>query len=161
MASFLSSKNPHMSFYPVDNCLFRMRKKREDIFVHLFYNKIIQNQGGTKMKKKPGVMIYFSIRQVLKRLTNEDKGVLFDAILEYAETGKVGVLPDTLYVVWPLIQMSLLSDDLRYRRTVVKRRYAAYVRWARDHGAQVQEFPAWAAEKGYDTYELDVFDLDT
>ena len=89
-----------------------------------------------------------------------EKGKLFEAILEYGETGKVGELTDTLRIVWPLIQNRLDKDSLRYTDVGTKRRYAAYVRWARDHGTQVLEFPAWAQEKGYDTYELDVFDLD-
>lgn len=112
------------------------------------------------MKKKPGVMVYFTMRPVLKRLTNENKGILFDAILEYADTGNVPQLPDALYVVWPLIQTNLLYDEIRYRKVVVKRKYAAYVRWTRNHGEPTLDFPVWARENGYDLDELEVEELD-
>ena len=107
------------------------------------------------MKKRPGVMIYFTMRQVLSRLSNEDKGILFESILQYADTRTVPELPDSLYVVWPLIQMNLLQDDLRYRHVVIKRKYAAYVRWAGTHFEQVKDFPQWAREKGYNLDEWD------
>ena len=112
------------------------------------------------MKKKPGVMIYFTMRPLLKRLSNENKGLLFDAILEYADTGNVPQLPDALYVVWPLIQANLLYDEIRYRNVVVKRKYAAYVRWARTQDQPVIDFPAWAKEKGYTIDDLDEEDID-
>ena len=35
------------------------------------------------MGKQPGVMFYFEIRPCLGRLTPEEKGVLFEAILDY------------------------------------------------------------------------------
>ena len=110
------------------------------------------------MKKRPGIMIYFTMRHVLSRLSNEDKGILFDSILQYADTDTVPDLPDSLYVVWPLIQMNLLQDDLRYRHVVIKRKYAAYVRWAGAHYESVKEFPVWAKEHGYDLKELDGLD---
>ena len=112
------------------------------------------------MKKRPGIMIYFTMRQVLSRLSNEDKGILFDSILQYADTGTVPELPDSLYVVWPLIQMNLLQDDLRYRHVVIKRKYAAYVRWAGAHFEPVKAFPVWARENGYDLKDLEGLDDD-
>ena len=111
------------------------------------------------MKKRPGVMIYFTMRQVLSRLSNEDKGILFDSILQYADTGTVPELPESLYVVWPLIQMNLLQDDLRYRHVVIKRKYAAYSRWAKDRLDPVKDFPTWAREKGYSLEDWDEDDM--
>ena len=111
------------------------------------------------MKKRPGVMIYFTMRQVLSRLSNEDKGILFDSILQYADTGVVPELPDSLYVVWPLIQMNLLQDEMRYRNVVIKRKYAAYVRWAGNHMEPVKDLPQWAREKGYSLEDWDEEEL--
>ena len=102
------------------------------------------------MKKKPGVMVYFELRGMLKLLPDNEKGKLFEAILEYGETGKVGSLTDTLKVAWPLIQMRLDSDTLRYDQTVVKRKYAAYTRWAKEHGEQTKTYEDWLGHNGYD-----------
>ena len=38
---------------------------------------------------KPGVMFYFEIRPCIKRLTLEEKGQLFEAILDYGEFGAI------------------------------------------------------------------------
>ena len=60
-----------------------MTKKREDFFEHMCYNSSIQNnKGGKHMKKKPGVMVYFDMRRMVKLLTDEEKGKLFEAMYE-------------------------------------------------------------------------------
>ena len=96
------------------------------------------------MKKKPGVMVYFELRGMLKLLPDAEKGKLFEAILEYGETGKVGELTEKLRIVWPLIQMRLDMDNSRYEMMIIKRKYAAYSRWAKEHGETVQPFQEWA-----------------
>ena len=102
------------------------------------------------MKKKPGVMIYFDLRKMLKLLPDSEKGKLFEAILDYGETGSTGELTDTLKIVWPLIQMRLDSDSLQYDKKVVKRKYAAYSRWANEHGDTVMEYEDWLNMNGFD-----------
>ena len=106
------------------------------------------------MKKKPGVMVYFELRGMLKLLSDAEKGKLFEAILEYGETGCVGELTDTLRVAWPLIQMRLDADASRYTHVGLKRRYAAYVRWSKEHFEEPQSFDTWTMEKGYDQNEM-------
>ena len=101
------------------------------------------------MKKKPGVMIYFDMRGMLKLLPDAEKGKLFEAILEYGDTGKVGELTDTLQIVWPLIQNRLDKDSLRYTDVGSKRRYAAYVRWAKEHHELPKDYRDWALSNGY------------
>lgn len=39
------------------------------------------------MGKQPGVMLYFEIRPCLERLTMDEQGRLFNAILDYGEEG--------------------------------------------------------------------------
>ena len=107
------------------------------------------------MKKKPGVMVYFDLRGMLKLLPDAEKGKLFEAILEYGETGSVGELTDTLRIVWPLIQNRLDKDSLRYTDVGTKRRYAAYVRWAKEHNEQPMEFRDWATSNGFQKDEED------
>ena len=41
------------------------------------------------MKEKPGVMIYFDVLPVLTHLSIEEKGMLFEAILNYAKYGYI------------------------------------------------------------------------
>ena len=100
---------------------------------------------------KPGVMFYFDVRPCLKRLTNEEKGLLFEAILDYGETGCVGELTDTLRIVWPLIQNKLDTDSLQYDKKVVKRKYASYTRWSKEHQEIPLSYEDWLEAQGYDT----------
>ncbi len=102
------------------------------------------------MKKKPGVMVYFDLRRMLKLLPDAEKGKLFEAILEYGETGCVGELTDTLRIVWPLIQQRLDTDSLQYDKKVMKKKYAAYTRWANQHGEEVMSYEQWLDSHGYD-----------
>ena len=107
------------------------------------------------MKKKPGVMVYFDMRRMVKLLTDEEKGKLFEAILDYGETGCVGELTDTLRIIWPLIQNRLDTDSLRYTEVGLKRKYAAYVRWAKEHNEIPKEYSFWKKEKCYEKEEQD------
>ena len=102
------------------------------------------------MKKRPGVMVYFDLRKMLKLLPDTEKGKLFEAILDYGETGEVGELTDTLKIIWPLIQNRLDKDSFEYDKKVVKRKYAAYTRWANEHMEAVMSYEAWLDSNGYD-----------
>ena len=102
------------------------------------------------MKKKPGVMVYFDLRKMLKLLPDAEKGKLFEAILDYGETGEVGELTDTLRIVWPLIQRRLDVDSLQYDKKIVKKKYAAYIRWANENQEDVMSYGQWLESKGYD-----------
>ena len=81
---------------------------------------------------RPGVMFYFDVRPCLKRLTDEDKGRLFEAILDF---GEFGVIPDfdgALGVAWDFIQPRIERDSKRYESIVEKRTQAAKARWAKE-----------------------------
>ena len=106
------------------------------------------------MKKKPGVMVYFDMRRMVKLLSDTEKGKLFEAILDYGETGSVGELTDTLNIIWPLIQNRLDSDSLQYDKKVVKRKYASYVRWTKEHNETTMLYNDWLDTMGYD---LDIY----
>lgn len=75
-----------------------------------------------KENKRPGVMIYFEVRDSLKFLSLEDKGKLFDAILEYGEFGAVPEFDGMLGVAWAFMKPKLDADAERYWDTVQKRR---------------------------------------
>lgn len=105
------------------------------------------------MKKKPGVMVYFELRGMLRLLSDAEKGQLFEAILEYGETGQTSALSPTLKIAWPLIQRRLDVDSERYTQVGLKRKYAAYVRWAKEHFEEPQTFDQWTISKGYQNEE--------
>ena len=65
-------------------------------------------------KGRPGVMIYFETARAIKRCSYEEKGRLFDAILEYAEFGVVPELPPPLDMVWAFIVDKIDRDSARY-----------------------------------------------
>lgn len=83
------------------------------------------------MSSRPGVMFYFDTRPCLKRLTNEQKGQLFEAILDY---GEFSVVPDfgddmALSVSWDFIQPKIDRDNERYEQISKRRAEAAAKRW--------------------------------
>ena len=55
----------------------------------MYYNKFTKRnceftKGGTSMaQQKPGVMLYFEMRNVFEELSNEKRGILLSAILDY------------------------------------------------------------------------------
>lgn len=98
------------------------------------------------MYEKPGVMIYFDLQETLDRLSDEQAGILFRAILEYGAKRTEPDLPDPLFFLWPIIQTRLDCDDRRYYRVSQKRRYAVYVRWTKHHGQTPLSFTEWLCE---------------
>lgn len=95
------------------------------------------------MMGKPGVMLYFDIRPCLKRLSSEEKGLLFEAILEYGEHGIDPEFDGMLGIAWDFIQPGIDRDSDRYDHQVLQKRYAAFVRDARRKGVEVMPFEKW------------------
>ena len=83
---------------------------------------------------KPGVMFYFDIRPCLKRLSTEDKGLLFEAILDYAEHGTEPDFDGAVGVAWDFIKHGVDRDSDRYGNQVLQKQYAAYVRERWEYG---------------------------
>lgn len=98
------------------------------------------------MRKRPGVLIYFDIRPALKMLSLEEKGQLFDAIMDYSELGDVPELEGMLGMAWTFIQPKLDRDGETYKKNGLRKRYSAYIRWARDKGNPELSFEDWLTE---------------
>lgn len=94
---------------------------------------------------KPGVMFYFDIRPCLKRLSIEDKGLLFEAILDYAEHGTEPDFDGVVGVAWDFIKPGIDRDSDRYGNQVLQKQYAAYVREAKKKGLTPLSFDDWKA----------------
>lgn len=78
---------------------------------------------------RPGIMLYFDVRPCLKRLTMEQQGELFNAILDFGENGVVPSFDGLLGIAWDFIEPRLVRDNERYEKTVSARRAAAHSRW--------------------------------
>lgn len=92
---------------------------------------------------RPGIMLYFDIRQPLRVLPDADKGRLFDAILEYGEHGTIPEFDGMLAMAWGFIQPKLDRDSKEYERTVLKRQYATFCREIKRKGAPDVSFDEW------------------
>ena len=92
---------------------------------------------------KPGVMFYFEIRPCITRLTLEEKGQLFEAILDYGEYGAIPEVDGAVGVAWDFIQQRLDRDTGRYDEKVEQTKYAVAVREAKKKGIQLPPFEKW------------------
>ncbi|MEI3304653.1 MAG: DUF6291 domain-containing protein [Dysosmobacter sp.] len=103
-----------------------------------------------KEKNRPGVMIYFEVRDSLQFLSLEDKGKLFDAILEYGEFGVVPKFDGMLGMAWAFMKPKLDADAERYDDAVLQRRYAVAAREAKKNGESFPPFREWKASADND-----------
>lgn len=69
---------------------------------------------------KPGVMLYFNMRPSSK-LSDTERLRLYDAILDYGQTGESPNFSGALGVAWDYIQPTLDKDNARYEATREKR----------------------------------------
>lgn len=92
---------------------------------------------------KPGVMFYFDVRPCIKRLDINEKGRLFEAILDYAEFGNVPDLDGALGVAWDFIQPKLDRDADRYDKQLEQKQYAVFSREVRKNGGNQVSFDEW------------------
>lgn len=96
---------------------------------------------------QPGVMIYFSLRPSIKRLTMAEKGALFDAILAYGEERIEPDFQGVLALAWDFVKPILERDSERYDAQVQQRRYAVYVREAKRQGDIPLSFDEWSEQE--------------
>lgn len=80
-------------------------------------------------KKRPGVMFYFETRPCLRRLSLEEKGLLLEAALDYAQYGHLPELDGMAGMAWDFIQPRVDRDGERYERVRQARSMAARKRW--------------------------------
>ena len=75
---------------------------------------------------RPGIMIYFEILEPIKMLSDEDKGRLLVAMLEYGRDGIVPELDGALGIVWSFVHPMIDKDGQRYDDMKLQREYAAF-----------------------------------
>lgn len=91
------------------------------------------------MGKQPGVMLYFDVRPCLARLTAEEQGRLFNAILNYGEEGLEPGFDGMLGIAWDFIRPRLERDRERYEERVRQCEEAARRRWEKKTDADAYE----------------------
>lgn len=92
-----------------------------------------------KKQNKPGVMLYFDVRPSLNRMSREQQGELFCAILDYGEHGIEPEFSDrSLYFVWDFIKPKIEKDDDAYREKKEKAKASANARWNTSKNANAQ-----------------------
>lgn len=95
-------------------------------------------------KEKPGVLIYFDIREPLEILNMEQRGELLTAILDYAADGIAPTFEDSLLrMAWTIVRRGIDRDDSQYRTTILKRKYAIYCRYEKEAGRTPVVFNEW------------------
>lgn len=77
---------------------------------------------------KPGVLFCFDIRPCIKRLSTNEKGQLFEAILDYGEFGAEPELNGALGIAWDFIKPRIDLDSEQYELKVEGSQYAAFSR---------------------------------
>ena len=98
---------------------------------------------------KPGVMIYFDIRPAIQRLSLEERGIIFTAILDFAELGVVPELDGMAGMCFDLIRPKIERDSERYKLVKSQRRYATYCREVKKAGGVPVPFDEWLSDDNH------------
>ena len=96
---------------------------------------------------KPGVMLYFDMREGLMLLSREERGDLFEAILNYGEFGEVPEFDGKLGIAWCFVKDAIDRDTQRYERVVKRNEYARFVRNQYKNGEQKAPYEVWLQEQ--------------
>ena len=85
-----------------------------------------------RKKEKPGVMLYFDLLPALRRLSLQEKGALFQAIMEFGQNAVVPDFDGALGIAWDFIMPRLIADDEAYREKCQTAADNANKRWRKD-----------------------------
>ena len=101
---------------------------------------------------KPGVMIYFTMRPS-RKLPMEDRLRLYDAMLDYGETGVVPELEGPLALLWDYFQPQLELDNARYESIRAKRAKAGRLGGQACQGSKPEQVPQDEQEEAREAAE--------
>ncbi len=85
------------------------------------------------------VQLYYTYRQVVSKLSYEEKGRIFDAILDYAEHGKEPKLSGMADAVFPTFAMLIDRDKVAYEEKCRKMKQNIEKRWNTGEYKSTQE----------------------
>ena len=101
---------------------------------------------------KPGVMIYFTMRPS-RKLPMEDRLRLYDAMLDYGETGVAPELEGPLALLWDYFQPQLELDNARYESIRAKRAKAGRLGGLASQGSKPEQEPQDGQEEAREAAE--------
>mgnify|MGYP004560314067 FL=1 len=82
--------------------------------------------------KRPGVMLYFDLCDIIRKMPMEDAYETVMAIADYAQNGVAPTFRNPgLTYAWGFIQQYIQRDGQRYDWVVEKNRKAAQKRWSK------------------------------
>ncbi len=99
------------------------------------------------MAERPGFMIYFDFAPALAKLTDDEAGKLFKAIMDYASMGIVSEIEGLCGFAFEMIRPRIDKDRKVYEEKCRKSSYTAYVREAKKRGETFLEYGEWLAQK--------------
>lgn len=99
------------------------------------------------MAERPGFMIYFDIASALSKLTDEEAGKLFKAIMDYATSGNVHELDGICGFAFEVIRPRIDRDREAYEEKCKKNSYTAYVREAKRKGNSYLSYDEWISSE--------------
>ena len=80
-----------------------------------------------RMAERSGVLVYFEIEPALQLLNNEQRGMLFTAILDYAHYGSIPTFNTPLLeMAWSFVQPSIDRDGERYAKICKQKQIAGF-----------------------------------
>ena len=97
---------------------------------------------------RPGVMLYFDMLEPLRVLSDEEKGQLLQAILEYGQSGTVPEFEGMLELAWGFVRPKIDRDKEEYERSVLRRKYATFCRERRRKKEPEMTFDQWLEYQG-------------
>ena len=97
------------------------------------------------MGDRPGMVFYFDIIPALKYLSNEQKGKLFVAMLEYGMNDKSPDFSDgpLLGMAWCFVGPRIDRDGESYGEKKEQRKYATYCREAKKNNITPLTYDEW------------------
>jgi hypothetical protein len=88
-------------------------------------------------------MVYFDMLGPIRVLSDEDKGRLFLAMLEYGQDGTVPQFDGMLALAWGFVRPKLDKDEEEYNMSVLRRQYATVCRERKRKGEPDISFDEW------------------
>ena len=105
------------------------------------------------MKRPYGFTLAFDRLDPMRDLSNEEKGIVFVAIWEYAESGVIPTLPPHLMIAWRALRPNVDDGTIKYNEKCTKNRYTAYCRELNKKEKDKKDPPAiwkwWASQPDY------------
>ena len=99
------------------------------------------------------VQLYYTYREVIRKLSDEEKGQLLDAILDYAEFGREPKLEGKADVVFPTFAMLIDRDKAAYEEKCRKMKGNIEKRWhTKEYKSTQEEEKKEEKEKEEDTH---------